>query len=271
MGLIQFDKRWVRQPQTGKDIDRENPLSRGLFAGFANPKSPNIRFGTLNSGGLLIVPAGPDVAFSNSTSTATPAWTGNYSPETTELTVLVRAMRYGAQPDSGFGLAVTLVQVSGVQDPFQLFIKNAGERVRVNTTTADTSDHAESSQDWVVNQLQTGVYTWASGELPKMYRNGSLATGTSTTYGVNPAGTLKPSTSLRINNGSLRLNGAVSSVLIWNRALTPIEVAEVSANPWQLFAPRRIWVPVSAASGAPTLAAIAASNLTASGARLTVT
>ena len=42
-------------------------------------------------------------------------------------------------------------------------------------------------------------------------------------------------------------------------------------NPWQIFAPRRIWVPVSAASGPPTLAAIAASNLTASGARLTVT
>ena len=86
-----------------------------------------------------------------------------------------------------------------------------------------------------------------------MYRNGVLATGASSTYGgTPPSGSLKPSGSLRINLSGLRLNGAVSSVLIWDRELFPDEVAEVSRDPWQLFA-RRVWVPQAAITGLPTL------------------
>lgn len=54
-------------------------------------------------------------------------------------------------------------------------------------------------------------------------------------------------------------------------ALDDAELAELAVDPLRLFKPKPIWVPVSAASGPPTLAAIAASDLTASGARLTVT
>ena len=41
----------------------------------------------------------------------------------------------------------------------------------------------------------------------------------------------------------------------YDRALQDVEIAQLTANPWQLFAPRRIWVPVAAAGGAtlPTL------------------
>lgn len=37
-------------------------------------------------------------------------------------------------------------------------------------------------------------------------------------------------------------------ILLWNRALTDVEIASISANPWQLFV-RREWVPMAAASG----------------------
>ena len=37
---------------------------------------------------------------------------------------------------------------------------------------------------------------------------------------------------------------------LWSRALSDAEIAQISANPWQLFEPRRIWVPVSAGGGA---------------------
>lgn len=53
--------------------------------------------------------------------------------------------------------------------------------------------------------------------------------------------------------------------------LTDEEAVVHVRNPWQIFEPKRIVVPVSAASGPPTLAAIVAGNLTASGVRLTVT
>lgn len=54
-------------------------------------------------------------------------------------------------------------------------------------------------------------------------------------------------------------------------ALDNSALAELAGDYMRLFKPKPIWVPVSAASGPPTLAAIAASDLTASGARLTVT
>jgi hypothetical protein len=38
-------------------------------------------------------------------------------------------------------------------------------------------------------------------------------------------------------------------VVVWNRVLQAREVLELYANPWQLFAPRRIYVPYAAAAG----------------------
>ena len=67
------------------------------------------------------------------------------------------------------------------------------------------------------------------------------------------------------------MSGSISLVAMLPYAVSDRAAAELTLNPWQLFAPRRILVSVPAASGPPTLAAIAASNLTASGARLTVT
>lgn len=43
-------------------------------------------------------------------------------------------------------------------------------------------------------------------------------------------------------------NGVVALTALWDVALTDQDIAELSANPWQLFAPRRIWVPVAAAA-----------------------
>ena len=42
---------------------------------------------------------------------------------------------------------------------------------------------------------------------------------------------------------------------VWNRQLTDTEHAELSANPWLLFEPQDIWVPVSAGGGAYSLTA----------------
>lgn len=58
---------------------------------------------------------------------------------------------------------------------------------------------------------------------------------------------------------------------LFNKVLTADERSALAARPANIFKPSRILVPVSAAGGPPTLAAIAASNLTTSGARLTVT
>jgi hypothetical protein len=50
--------------------------------------------------------------------------------------------------------------------------------------------------------------------------------------------------------------------MVWGRSLGDAEVLDIGANPWQLFAPRRIWIPVSTgAAVAPTLTAAIAYNL----------
>lgn len=51
--------------------------------------------------------------------------------------------------------------------------------------------------------------------------------------------------------------------LVWNRALSDDEIVALSANPWQVFTPRRAWVPVSAGGG--TTVAVPAASLTLTG------
>ena len=61
--------------------------------------------------------------------------------------------------------------------------------------------------------------------------------------------------------------GRVYLAAVWNRALSSAEIKQLSANPWQLFAPteRRIWVPVTAGGGgASQTIAFTLDNLTSS-------
>ncbi|MBK7515370.1 MAG: hypothetical protein IPI51_07120 [Betaproteobacteria bacterium] len=54
----------------------------------------------------------------------------------------------------------------------------------------------------------------------------------------------------------------------WNRQLSESESRSVSANPWQLFAKRRIPIPTAAAAAtAPTITALSAISITATSAQ----
>lgn len=75
----------------------------------------------------------------------------------------------------------------------------------------------------------------------------------------------------RKNDSARNFDGRLSDFSVFRSILSNAEIVDLSSNAWEIWEAQRIWVPVSAASGPPTLAAIAASNLTASGARLTVT
>lgn len=274
MPLIERIWPWEGQPQEAVDIQREHPLAQGLFTGFANPALGPIRLSrTPSTFALPLIGSAQGVALSSASNTGLAVWDGNHSPERTELTVLVRAVRYGAQPDSGFGMVFTLVQVSGTQDPFHLFMRDAGDRIRINTTTSDNTDHSENSTTWPVDTWQTRVYRWRSGEAPSHWVDGASVAATTTYAGGVQSGTLKPAASMRVNLATLRLNGAISTALVWGRALSDNEIAEVSRDPWQLFAPRRILMPTVAASTLPTLSAatFVPGSLTSSGFRPRVT
>lgn len=66
------------------------------------------------------------------------------------------------------------------------------------------------------------------------------------------------STGRQVAFGALNLaqtasNGRPQLGLFWGRQLLSDEMSEVTSNPWQLFEPERIWVPVSAASAPEVL------------------
>lgn len=105
-----------------------------------------------------------------------------------------------------------------------------------------------------------------------MYRNGL---GVAVTTITAPVGSITLTSSTFLVGNVVASNrvwdGYISDFYVFDSVLTAKEHEELASNIGALWRPRRIWVPVSAASGPPTLAAIAASDLTASGARLTVT
>lgn len=80
------------------------------------------------------------------------------------------------------------------------------------------------------------------------------------------AGTVVDGGNLRIGqrfDGAVQLDGRVSFLYGFNRQLPDADVAALSANPWQLFAPRRIRVPVygAAPAGVPDITAVIAESI----------
>lgn len=67
--------------------------------------------------------------------------------------------------------------------------------------------------------------------------------------------------------------GRIYMAAQWSRCLSDNELQSVCNNPWQLFAPRRIWVPQAAITGLPTLSlpTYTPGSLTATGFRPRVT
>lgn len=246
--LLGMSKKWTSQPQVPVGIDWSNPITRGLYATIGNPQWCETKNGkVIRSGTLLPSISKEGVVLSSASSSNIATYGVNGSPESTALTLFYKIVRYGAQPDSGFGTPFFAGKVAGTADPFDYFIKDAGERVRINTSTDDdTANYWETTTNWPVNVWQTGCVTWKSGNTPVIYRNG--VSQSISTSGGTLSGTLKPSTSLQINIAALRMNGAIGCLYIFNRALSAAEVTSLSNNPWQIFQPAtqtsRIWSPV---------------------------
>ena len=90
------------------------------------------------------------------------------------------------------------------------------------------------------------------------------------------AGTVVDGGNLRIGqrfDGVVQLDGRVSFLYGFSQQLPGADVAALSANPWQLFAPRRIRVPVygAAPAGVPDVTFVGAENILATSAGYRVT
>lgn len=96
-----------------------------------------------------------------------------------------------------------------------------------------------------VTRTASGAYTWLVDGVTD-------TTATTSAYNVNSG--FSPIVGAQRTTGSPAnfLNGRVGFVALFRRAISFQEHIELRDNPWQLFEPQRIWVPVSAGGGPNT-------------------
>lgn len=234
MPVIKQRMPWTSQPQVPVRIDWSNADSSGLVGGFLLPSN--------GLGGEPIttdMPKGVDGKYNSfkSNSSAQIVTIPNVTlPETTGATIYLLAKRYGSQPDGGFGVCVYMQKTSDVNDSFVHFMKDSGERVRFNTTSDDdSSNYWETTTNWPINEWQVGAYVYSSGSVPEIYRNG-IAQSLSSSGGAL-SGTLKKSAAAQLNYPTLRLNGAIAGLLVFNTAHTKDRLIRVSNNLFNVLKP----------------------------------
>jgi hypothetical protein len=129
-----------------------------------------------------------------------------------------------------------------------------------------------ASADNAVLALTTGRDTSGGNQPLRGYVNGRFVGSNVNTnlWAVNPQQNsvfIGPTQ----NNGLGTVAGWPYVAAGWSRKLTDNEIAEIAENPWQLFAPRRIFFPMSAPTGIPVLSGATVFDITATTARPRVT
>lgn len=239
----------LRQPSGARPrIDRTNPIARGLaywtLPGFASPGQ--ITVGT----SFRTTPADGVVRGFGSTfgTGSTDSLEVPFNTHSTQRTFIVSCYLNGG---GGGGLGrIVEKRVSGAQTEILFFNSSTNE---INFGAV----RSVSAGQWVTS-FSTGrraviAVTYDASSTandPVIYIDGSPVTITET---LTPNGTITTNTDNyvlgnRKNDNARNLDGWIGSFFVWDRILTPAEIARISANPWQIFRP--IVVPVKApASG----------------------
>jgi hypothetical protein len=270
---------WKKQPQVAVKINRGNLLTQGLTFVYL-PGVPEIirgRMPTTQVGSIGAGTRGRSVAFDRSSAKV---WYDG-------------AVYAAAGPHSVFSL-VTITSLASDQG---ILSKNSANMIPLNhgienTTgrifdyTYDTSSGARDAY-WTSDVLTLAVGETATvgidtdGYLqnpPRFYKNGIFETGTLRSGAFEQRlpqeVTDVPLAVGAYSAGSGFFSGSIYLVCRWNRRLSESEFKSLHADPWQLFAPRRVYVPPpGAAPSLPTLSAstYVTGSLTSTGWRPQVT
>ena len=247
MSAIEHLLPWTQQPQEAVGIDWGNPLARGLLlavAGngasggqkYATPfgigvrgataPAPAVRHGVANSTILVVhalpLPDGGNFWGANDsvyadTSAAWPGDVGLFMRSPTSYGRIV----VGARNTSG-----VVVFTDNDIDAYPGSLPLGGRFVAAATIESDL----------LVRGFGDGVYAGSSTKLQGYSYNPPALGAAAPLVGVSAGATADTVTAQLL-------------VLRWGRVLGDDEIAQISANPWQLFEPRRIHVPVAAGGG----------------------
>lgn len=257
MALRRISVPWTSQPQEAAGIDWANPLTRGLAA-VQLPDGRNVVNGrpSVDSGAVALgaMPIGRVLVLDRASPYRRSVAVQGHASDATLLCV-------GALTAGLAGYQGMAVVANGTTR--RMFIGEASSnRYNFSATPSGGSQQIAGLGDSINSlagapQVLVGV---VRGTTISLYRNGTDEGGGKTIASQNFSDATSCSASW---NGFLESgDGYVGLVAYWiGRALTADEISAISANPWQLFAPRQIWVPVSAGGSAD--GTITGSTLTA--------
>lgn len=228
---------WKVQPQTHADVDRSNPLTRGLVYLRVPNRRPVVGNQLTQSGAVGLTPTRDGLANTFSSS---------YLQETVSVSLpfTLGVIAYVTST----GSSQTLLSAGNTGTGFeywQLGI-NSGGTIRAATRNG-TYFAANTSNAVTANVPFLAAAIYESTTSRRAFLNGSLSaaetSSSSLTGNAMRVGTIARDTP--IDN----LTGGTVLEARWDRALSADELASWYRNPWQLFAPRSIWVPVSVGGG----------------------
>lgn len=234
---------WDSQPQEALGIDWSNPITRGLID-WGTPVEPN---GIAGVNSPTVVARRNGIAHKGNGSSSYFSKSVPPLPIAYEVTML--ALVHGAS-----GAADSRIYAIGSSASATPFVSlqasasvaaNAGFFSRLVGGTAinpsvvgfeDAAPHLLIGTAWA-----TGNELWVDGI--SVGSNNNTTDATAATLDRIAVGAL-----LRTSAGSYNASGVLLRAA-WNRRLSSAEIAGISANPWQLFEPRRIYIPLSITSG----------------------
>ena len=242
----------LSQPQGAARVDWGNPIARGLeFVGVGT------------RGGLLLAKGGPQ-SVAVAPSRAGRSGVGPYVSSPGGTTPICQTGATGVTGSDyslfAFGTLPSAATVRAAIDDdldtgsprcFQ-FRVNAGKVELITFNTGGTPYFATGAT-LTAAQLAAGVAMAAvvAGNQIASFANGRKTSATASGTQRVPTGNFY--VGQHKGTGANGWDGELVLVGTWSRALSDAEVASLSANPWQLFAPeRRIWVPVVAGGGSST-------------------
>lgn len=252
MSLV-LRKPWYSQPQSGARIDWGNPINRGLL-GFLwiGPGGTRelvaapwtiLETGISRGGkprGVAAVSAGGAADFIGSARLGAPAWKPTALP-ISYFAFFDHTTPAGTRALGGYN--------SGTNDGYVVIDAYATRNRTIRANIASTVYTVDPGTTWTVGESVRGLTLNATSLIG--YDNGRSFGSTATAAGAityEASFSRKMLLGYGIDGAGIAGHGYWEA--LWNRVLTPTEIAALSVNPWMMFEPlsRQIWVP---SGGAP--------------------
>jgi hypothetical protein len=244
---------WDQQPQEAVEVDRSNPLSSALI--YADPggarDSVSATTAVVSGAKQVVTARGVATGFGATFGTGgTDAVTSPIRYHAPRRTYFFRVLRNGA----GGGSAGRLFDV-GASGARTLFWNGTFNAITFNalwqTSFGQWYAPAGSTPTGAIQSVCITYDQSSVSNDPVIYLDG---VSVAVTESLTPAGLPWAETTDPFVFGNRAAldrgwDGWIGEVFVWDRLLSPSEVAEVHANPWQLFQPRSIPVPLVASGG----------------------